>query len=73
LSPRSIGLSLYEELVGADGISGLATPEQLGNEVVRTQWLDFSTLGARPLVGRRILIVDEVDDSRTTLEYACTE
>lgn len=51
----------------------MAAPEKLGTEVVRTQWLDFSTLGNRPLVGRKILIVDEVDDSRTTLGYACTE
>ena len=29
----------------------------LSQEVVRTQWLDFSTLGSRPLLGRKILIV----------------
>lgn len=69
-----------------------AEPEQLGKEVIRTQWLDHSTLGNHPLVnsmtcqstlqrlrkssyqvGRKILIVDEVDDSRTTLDYTVKE
>ncbi|GJN92123.1 hypothetical protein Rhopal_005153-T1 [Rhodotorula paludigena] len=70
---QAIGLSLYEEVGAFDGSSGLAQEEKLGKEVVRTQWLDFSTLGNRPLIGRRILIVDEVDDSRTTLGYAVAE
>ncbi|GAA5972736.1 hypothetical protein JCM11641_002998 [Rhodosporidiobolus odoratus] len=70
---QAIGLSLYEEVGAFDGSNGLAQEEKLGKEVVRTQWLDFSTLGSRPLVGRRILIVDEVDDSRTTLGYAVEE
>ncbi|BGP52659.1 hypothetical protein JCM8202_004812 [Rhodotorula sphaerocarpa] len=70
---QAIGLSLYEEVGEADGSSGLAMEEKLGKEVIRTQWLDFSTLGNRPLIGRRILIVDEVDDSRTTLGYAVSE
>ncbi|GAA5858798.1 hypothetical protein JCM8547_004992 [Rhodosporidiobolus lusitaniae] len=70
---QAIGLSLYEEVGAFDGSNGLAQEEKLGKEVIRTQWLDFSTLGSRPLVGRRILIVDEVDDSRTTLGYAVDE
>ncbi|GAA6002767.1 hypothetical protein JCM10207_007666 [Rhodosporidiobolus poonsookiae] len=70
---QAIGLSLYEEVGAFDGTDGLAQEEKLGKEVVRTQWLDFSTLGSRPLIGRRILIVDEVDDSRTTLGYAVEE
>ncbi|GEM06064.1 xanthine phosphoribosyltransferase [Rhodotorula toruloides] len=70
---QAIGLSLYEEVGEVDGAAGLAQEEKLGKEVIRTQWLDFSTLGNRPLVGRRILIVDEVDDSRTTLGYAVSE
>ncbi|GAA6040402.1 hypothetical protein JCM8097_007598 [Rhodosporidiobolus ruineniae] len=70
---QAIGLSLYEEVGAFDGGNGLAQEEKLGKEVVRTQWLDFSTLGSRPLIGRRILIVDEVDDSRTTLGYAVEE
>lgn len=35
-------------------------------EVVRTQWLDFGVggaAGAASLLGKKILIVDEVDDS----------
>ncbi|ORY75009.1 phosphoribosyltransferase-like protein [Leucosporidium creatinivorum] len=70
---QAIGLSLYEEVGAFDGTPGLAQEEKLGKEVVRTQWLDLSTLGSKPLIGRRILIVDEVDDSRTTLSYAVAE
>ena len=56
---EAIGLSLYEEL-------GLGTEEKLGKEVVRTQWLDFSTLGSRSLLGRRVLIVVRAErDSRS--------
>lgn len=36
--------------------------------------MDLSSLGGMEnLVGKRILIVDEVDDTRTTLEYAVRE
>ncbi|KAG0149233.1 hypothetical protein CROQUDRAFT_689349 [Cronartium quercuum f. sp. fusiforme G11] len=66
---QAIGLSLYEEL-GQTGNGLPSTEEKLGKEVVR---LDFSTLGHTPLLGRRILIVDEVDDTRTTLSYAIAE
>lgn len=66
---QAIGLSLYEEL----GTGQLE--EQIGVEVVRTQWLDFSTLEKHSgqLIGKNILIVDEVDDTRTTLHYAVSE
>lgn len=47
--------------------------EEPGTKVTRTQWLDFSSLEMANLVGRNILIVDEVDDTRTTLEYAVRE
>lgn len=56
---EAIGLSLYESLPST-------TAEQVGTEVVRTQWLDFSTLGAAGaagMLGKKILIVDEVDDT----------
>ncbi|PVG04493.1 PRTase-like protein [Serendipita vermifera] len=59
---QAIGLSLYESLPDT-------TEEQLGQTVIRTQWLGPS----KGLLGRRALIVDEVDDSRTTLHYAVTE
>ncbi|CAI4213396.1 unnamed protein product [Parascedosporium putredinis] len=45
-----------------------------GTKVTRTQWLDLSALGQMEnLVGKNILIVDEVDDTRTTLDYAVKE
>lgn len=66
---QAVGLVLYESM------GGIA--ETVGTEVVRTQWLDFSTLGQNfthgGLLGRRILIVDEVDDTRTTLDYTVRE
>ncbi|KAK1923871.1 putative transferase [Papiliotrema laurentii] len=66
---QAVGLVLYESM------GGIA--EKVGTEVVRTQWLDFSTLGTNlthgGLLGRKILIVDEVDDTRTTLQYTVKE
>lgn len=47
--------------------------EEPGTKVTRTQWLDLSSLEMASLVGKNILIVDEVDDTRTTLEYAVRE
>jgi len=73
---QGIGLSLYEQLPPTHP-SNSETPgvvEEPGTKVTRTQWLDFSSLGEiENLVGKRILIVDEVDDTRTTLEYAVKE
>jgi len=64
---QAIGLSLYESL-------GTETEvEQLGTKVTRTQWLDLSSLEMKNLIGKNVLIVDEVDDTRTTLEYAVRE
>ena len=65
---QAIGLSLYETLSTDDQV------EEPGTKVTRTQWLDLSSLGEMSnLIGKRILIVDEVDDTRTTLEYAVKE
>lgn len=65
---QAIGLSLYESLGENEGV------EQIGTKITRTQWLDLTALGQMEnLVGKRILIVDEVDDTRTTLEYAVRE
>lgn len=64
---QAIGLSLYESLTTSDPV------EAPGTKVTRTQWLDFSSLEISDLVGKNILIVDEVDDTRTTLEYAVKE
>ncbi|CZT15939.1 probable phosphoribosyltransferases [Ramularia collo-cygni] len=63
---QAIGLSLYESL-GGDEV------EKPGTKVTRTQWLDLSSLEMSNLIGRNVLIVDEVDDTRTTLEYAVKE
>lgn len=41
--------------------------------MTRTQWLDLSSLEMANLIGKSVLIVDEVDDTRTTLEYAVRE
>lgn len=73
---QAIGLSLYEQLPATHDSSS-ATPGEVevpGTKVTRTQWLDLSSLGGMEnLVGKKILIVDEVDDTRTTLEYAVRE
>ncbi|KAK6347767.1 hypoxanthine-guanine phosphoribosyltransferase [Orbilia javanica] len=74
ISIQAIGLSLYENL-------GTGEPEETpGTEVVRLQWLDIltkastsSTEAISHLIGKNILIVDEVDDTRTTLQYAVQE
>lgn len=63
---QAIGLSLYESL-GTDPV------EEPGTKVTRTQWLDLSSLEMANLIGKNVLIVDEVDDTRTTLEYAVRE
>lgn len=64
---QAIGLSLYETLKNGE--------EVMGKEVIRTQWLDFSALESNldSLIGKKILIIDEVDDTRTTLHYAVNE
>lgn len=65
-----IGLSLYESLNDDE-----TDESKIGKEVVRTQWLDFGALNEHfdSLIGKNILIVDEVDDTRTTLHYAVSE
>jgi hypoxanthine phosphoribosyltransferase len=64
LQIQAIGLSLYEPVEGS-------TAEQIGHEVVRTQWLGPDP--GKQLLGKKILIVDEVDDTRKTLHYAVSE
>ncbi|KAF8537868.1 phosphoribosyltransferase-like protein [Trichophaea hybrida] len=65
---QAIGLSLYEKFGDHEG-----PEETVGHTVTRTQWLDFSAVKNADLVGKNILIVDEVDDTRTTLQYAVQE
>ncbi|RUS32529.1 hypothetical protein BC938DRAFT_475161 [Jimgerdemannia flammicorona] len=82
---QAIGLSLYEELeifngeVAASGHvvsdSGFSTPAAPPQpQVTKTQWLNFGGADSLVnLVGRNILIVDEVDDTRQTLAFAVAE
>ncbi|ROT42620.1 hypoxanthine guanine phosphoribosyltransferase [Sodiomyces alkalinus F11] len=71
---QAIGLSLYESLPETTNNATPGVPEVPGTRVTRTQWLDMSALGGMEnIVGKRVLIVDEVDDTRTTLEYAVKE
>ena len=43
------------------------------SQVERKQWYDVGSELGRLVPGGRVLIVDEVDDTRATLEYAVTE
>ena len=77
---QAIGLSLYEKLPSSGGAvdnnsaaKADTDVEQPGTKVTRTQWLDLSSLEMANLIGKHVLIVDEVDDTRTTLEYAVNE
>lgn len=63
----AIILSLYED-IGTVG----SQVETVGTKVVRTQWIDYAQSQV-DLVGKNILIIDEVDDTRTTLHYAVSE
>lgn len=63
----AIILSLYED-IGSVGTQ----VEQVGTKVVRTQWIDYAQSNV-DLVNKNILIIDEVDDTRTTLHYAVSE
>lgn len=65
---QAVGLSLYEQMGNTD-------EETIGKEVVRTQWIDFGNLAQHmdTLIGKNVIIVDEVDDTRTTLHYAVSE
>ncbi|KAI0462016.1 Xanthine phosphoribosyltransferase 1 [Komagataella kurtzmanii] len=64
---QAIGLSLYEDMGNGE--------DAIGKEVIRTQWLDFGALSQHfdSLIGKTVLIIDEVDDTRTTLHYAVSE
>jgi uncharacterized protein len=66
---QAISLSLYEK----PSLPNEDVVEEVGTKVTRTQWLDPSSLHTGSLIGKNILIVDEVDDTRTTLEYAVRE
>ncbi|CAR24723.1 HPT1 [Lachancea thermotolerans] len=63
----AIILSLYEDLASESSME-----EKPGVTVNRTQWIDYEQCKL-DLVGKNVLIVDEVDDTRTTLHYALNE
>ncbi|CDO93022.1 unnamed protein product [Kluyveromyces dobzhanskii CBS 2104] len=63
----AIILSLYEDLYSVG-----SQEETVGITVQRTQWIDYEQCKL-DLVGKNVLIVDEVDDTRTTLHYALHE
>ncbi|KAH3669263.1 hypothetical protein OGAPHI_001384 [Ogataea philodendri] len=63
----AIVLSLYEDL---NTVS--TEEEQVGAEVKRIQWINYKESGI-DLCNKKVLIVDEVDDTRTTLHYALKE
>ncbi|KAG0162113.1 hypoxanthine-guanine phosphoribosyltransferase [Apophysomyces sp. BC1034] len=66
---QAIGLSLYEEIEIAQANNDDTPPQ-----VTKTQWLNFAASHSEiSLLGRRILIVDEVDDTRQTLAFAVEE
>ena len=45
--------------------------DAIGQEVTVRQWFDGTDSTAALVRGKRVLVVDEVDDSRTTLQFAC--
>ncbi|KAK3835060.1 MAG: phosphoribosyltransferase-like protein [Linnemannia gamsii] len=73
ISIQAIGLSLYEDLEIWKATHGDdESPASMEPEVIKTQWLNFDS-SETSLIGRNILIVDEVDDTRRTLAYAVRE
>ncbi|QPG76407.1 hypoxanthine-guanine phosphoribosyltransferase [Brettanomyces nanus] len=63
----AIILSLYED---ANTVS--TTVEEVGSKVKRIQWINYGDSGI-DLINKKVLIIDEVDDTRTTLHYALNE
>ncbi|KAG0293079.1 hypoxanthine-guanine phosphoribosyltransferase [Linnemannia gamsii] len=72
ISIQAIGLSLYEDLEIWKAAHKDDGPTSMEPEVIKTQWLNFDS-SETSLIGRNILIVDEVDDTRRTLAYAVKE
>ncbi|OJA14640.1 hypothetical protein AZE42_02675 [Rhizopogon vesiculosus] len=62
---KAIGLSLYEPLPGT-------TAEQCGTEMAMIV-LNRGPDSGKTLLGRRVLIIDDVDATRKTLQYALSE
>lgn len=63
----AIILSLYEDLNTKS-----TTAEEARSKVKRVQWINYEDSGI-DLCNKKILVIDEVDDTRTTLHYAINE
>lgn len=63
----AIILSLYEDIKTSGD-----DKEEVGTEVKRIQWINYNDSKIN-LNGKKVLIIDEVDDSRTTIHYAVNE
>ena len=59
----AVSLELYDDATKSIRTTG----------VQRLQWFDEATGPGKLVKGGNVLIVDEVDDSRTTLQYCCEE
>eukprot|EP01098_Paradermamoeba_levis_P014538 TRINITY_DN6981_c0_g1_i1.p1 TRINITY_DN6981_c0_g1~~TRINITY_DN6981_c0_g1_i1.p1 ORF type:complete len:177 (+),score=49.82 TRINITY_DN6981_c0_g1_i1:97-627(+) len=58
----AVGLELYDDVTNL--------PKE---EPTKTQWFDEHSNAEQRLKGKRVLVVDEVDDTRTTLQYCVAE
>uniref|UniRef100_A0A7S3YFK5 Phosphoribosyltransferase domain-containing protein n=1 Tax=Lotharella globosa TaxID=91324 RepID=A0A7S3YFK5_9EUKA len=58
----AVSLKLYDDATNT-----------VGTEVEKVQWFDETSGVGKNVRGKRVLIVDEVDDSRTTLKYCVDE
>mmetsp|Transcript_43592 Transcript_43592/g.70131 ORF Transcript_43592/g.70131 Transcript_43592/m.70131 type:complete len:242 (-) Transcript_43592:179-904(-) len=47
--------------------------DQMQSKVVKTQWFDETSEEGKKVRGKRVLIVDEVDDTRKTLKFCVDE
>lgn len=63
----AIILSLYEDLNTTGSME-----ESVGTEVKRIQWINYED-SKIDLRGKRVLVIDEVDDTRATIHYAIKE
>ncbi len=68
--PARILRTFLDKPVLAVGISYYDADDKPSKEPRKVQWIEEAE---RKLAGKRILLVDEVDDSRSTLEYCIRE
>ena len=58
----AVSLELYDD-----------STSTMKSQVKKVQWFDEKSGVGRLVRGKRVLVVDEVDDTRTTLQYCCEE